>query len=497
MKAITLHVGNNRDVLKAMIARGELVDSVVTDAPYHHIATVKRFAKTGRTDKTASKAGPFQRTARGFMNKMWDGADENGVMIAFDPEFWRLVWEVLKPGGYIVAFAAANGYHRMACAIEDAGFITHPLIGWTYASGMPKDHDAAKAIDKHLGKKGSVVPIGDPVRRIRPGADQNKDGSWEKLEDREYQPGIYVPATDEAKEWEGWSYGGQVRKPALEPIYVGQKPFSEKNGAANILKWGVGAVNIEACRTADGRFPANIIHDGSPEVVALFPDSKGQRGDVKGTETSRTGGPGTACYGAYGARPPAPKRGDDDGSAARFFESYPFDGAPIFHHRKATSKERIYKCSGCGERTIGKPKCSCVGTDGKAAAVEHHPTVKPVNLIASFVRYVTRRGGTVLDPFAGTGTTGAAALAEGCKAILIEMEPEYAADIRTRLGLEQPRDEAFDDLLGETECRYCANTGWFYGDKDLGPCGCPHGDQHAEAVPVNSTDSGMFKELLG
>lgn len=472
MKAITLHVGNNRDVLKAMIARGELVESVVTDAPYHHIATVKRFAKTGSTDKTQSKAGPFQRTARGFMNKMWDGADENGIMIAFDPEFWRLVWEVLKPGGYIVAFAAANGYHRMACAIEDAGFITHPLIGWTYASGMPKDHDAAKAIDKHLGKKGSVVPIGDPVRRIRPGADQNKDGSWEKLKDREYQPGIYEPgiyepATDEAREWEGWSYGGQVRKPALEPIYVGQKPFSEKNGAANILRWGVGAVNIDACRTADGRFPANIIHDGSPEVVALFPDSKGAQGNVKGTEPSRTGGPGTACYGLYsGERPPAIKRGDNEGSAARFFECYPFEGEPIFHNRKATSKERIYKCSGCGERTIGKPKCGCVADDGKAAATEHHPTVKPVNLIASFVRYVTRKGGTVLDPFAGTGTTGAAALAEGCKAILIEMEPEYAADIRCRLGLSEPWSSDFDDLLGE-------------------------------ATPVHSTDSGIFQELLG
>ena len=171
-------------------------------------------------------------------------------------------------------------------------------------SGFPKAHNAAKAIDKHLKVEGSFAPEGAPVKRMIPGADQHATGSWEKNNGREYQPGSYVPGSPEAAQWEGWAYGTQAQKPALEPIYLGQKPFSEKTGAANLLKHGVGAVNIDGCRVpADedhaqncnrdsvkgiwgqasatasvraheaGRHPANLILDGSPEVVAMFPNS--------------------------------------------------------------------------------------------------------------------------------------------------------------------------------------------------------------------------------
>ncbi|TPI86385.1 site-specific DNA-methyltransferase [Mesorhizobium sp. B2-8-9] len=492
MKAITLHEGDARAVLNGMIERGEQVDSVCSDPPYGLKSVVKRFGKENAKPAKPGRDGAFQRQSKGFMGRTWDGTD-----IENDPEFWHLVFQVLKPGGYIVAFSSSRTYHRMATAIEDAGFITHPMIGWCFASGFPKAHNAAVAVDKALGVKGKTVPTGDPVRRIRPGADQHKDGTWEKLDNREYQPGLYEPGTDDAAAWQGWHYGGQVRKPALEPIYVGQKPFSEKNGALNILKHGVGAVNIDGCRVpfhddddeaeskgknrhADfgsgpmqnqiygkfskdrdnydppGRWPANIAHDASAEVAALFPSN-----------------------------------------AARFFESYPFDGQPILYHAKASSKDRINKCTSCGTRFIGRPTCGCVGADGKRAPIDAHPTVKPPGLIRSLVRHITPKGGTVLDPFAGTGTTGKAALDEGCKAVLIEMEAEYAADIRCRLGLIAPADN-FDDLLGEPECDYCGNSGWFYGDADLGmPCGCPHGDRHAVPVHINSTDSGLFEELLG
>lgn len=369
---------------------------------------------------------------------------------------------VLKPGGYIVAFSSSRTFARMAVAIEDAGFITHPMIGWVYGQGFPKAHAADKAIDKAidkmLGRQGDVVPAGDPVKRMIPGADQNKAG-WEKNNGREYQPGSYVPATDEAAEWQGWAYGGQVRKPALEPIYVGQKPFSEKTGAANILKWGVGAVNIDGCRVPidqqadasqirtmqrnqriddlngqewgmsksggdfpqvirpEGRHPANLIHDGSAEVVALFPESNGQNGDLKGHGTSRQ-----SPNGIFGGMRPAldhPKRGDS-GSAARFFESYPFDGEPLFYRPKAGKEDR---------------------------AGSRHPTVKPIALMQALMRHVTPPGGTVLDPFAGSGTTAEAARREGFDCILMEAEPEYVEFLQKRFGQQEMLSPAALGLL--------------------------------------------------
>src|SRR5262249_45656823 len=144
-------------------------DSGVTDSPYHLHSITKRFAKTGRSNRTATTSGPHQRTARGFMQKTWDGGD-----IAFDPELWAQVLRVLKPGAFLVAFSSCRTYHRMACAIEDAGFITHPFVAWLFGQGFPKAH------------------------RVK------------------------------AEGWEGWRYGAQALKPAIEPIYMGQKPFSEK-----------------------------------------------------------------------------------------------------------------------------------------------------------------------------------------------------------------------------------------------------------------------------
>lgn len=445
---IKIYPGDNRISLAAMPENS--VDSVVCDPPYGLVSVTKRFGKQGsapaRTEKTD---GSFNRLSAGMMGKIWDGTG-----IEADPEFWALVLRVLKPGGYIVAFSSSRTYHRMACAIEDAGFITHPMIGWAYGQGFPKAHAADKAIDKLLGKEGEVIPQGNPIKRMIPGADQNATGTWIKDNGREYQPGQYQPATTEAAEWQGWAYGGQVRKPALEPIYVGQKPFSEKSGAANILKWGVGAVNVDGCRVAyeencrllkggsyggnrtgsagssifgtgeseisyegglpSGRHPANLIHDGSPEVVALFPDSKGQQGDVRGTEPSRTGDENTNCYGEYG-RISAIKR-SDSGSAARFFESYPFDGEPVFYNAKA-------------------------GKDDRAGS--RHATVKPIALMRSLVRHVTPPGGTVLDPFAGSGTTGEAAKREGVNCILMEAELEYVEFLKRRF----PSSGDLSDLL--------------------------------------------------
>lgn len=380
---IVLYEGDNRDNLRAMISRGEFVDSVVCDPPYGLTSVVKRFGKEGsapaRKDRTD---GSFSRLSAGFMGQAWDG-----TAIERDPEFWRLVWGVMKPGAYLVAFSSSRTYHHMAVAIEEAGFITHPMISWVFGSGFPKAHNAARAIDQALGLDGTLDDAGN-----------------------------YVPASLEAAEWSGYHYGGQARKPAAEPIYVGQKPFSEKNCALNILKHGVGAVDIDGCRVGSdacryfyhpesdclmvsdgedlvgdgsdlveeidratyvriaeqsgkplleqGRWPANLIHDGSEEVASLLSNG-----------------------------------------AARFFESYPFEERPVFYFPKAGKADR---------------------------AGSTHPTVKPIALMRALIRHVTPPGGIVLDPFAGSGTTGEAAKLERARCILMERESEYIAFLRNR-----------------------------------------------------------------
>ena len=252
---VKLYCGDNRVSLRRLIDEGVRVHSVVTDPPYGLVSVQKRFGAEGAAPASAEgNDGSFARLSGGFMGKVWDASG-----IERDPEFWRLIWEILLPGGYVFAFSGSRTGHWQACAMEQAGFIMHPMHGWVFGSGFPKAHAAG---------------VGG---------------------------------------WEGWAYGTQAQKPALEPIYLGQKPFSEKTGAANLLKHGVGAVNIDGCRVPlgndekpfsypngrggegwhgreslgsnldvpvygneNGRHPANLILDGSSEVVALFPNSKGQ-----------------------------------------------------------------------------------------------------------------------------------------------------------------------------------------------------------------------------
>lgn len=420
MTEIVLHHGDNRESLRRLIDQGVRVHSVVTDPPYHLESIQKRFGKSSSVPAQFGSDGAFQRASKGFCGSKWDGADENGVKIAFDPEFWSLINEILLPGGYLLAFSSARTYHRMAVAIEDVGFIIHPLKGWVFGSGMPKAHNAAMAIDKSLGLKGergepkSAAHAGWIERgRMRGGEGAENHEAWQRpwMEDAEKVDEAarrYLPASPEAERWDGWAFGSPV-KPALEPICLAQKPIAEKTFAKNMMIHGVGAVNIDACRPGD-RHPANLLHDGSPEVLALFPDSKGQLArSSSGEEKRKT----QHAYGAMSRGAPGMEmqpRGDD-GSAARFFNSFPLDVEPLFYHGKATKADR---------------------------AGSKHPTVKPIALMRWLCRLVTPPGGTVLDPFAGSGTTGAAAREEGFDCILMEAEDEFAADIRRRFGMDDP-----------------------------------------------------------
>lgn len=424
---VSLHAGDCLEVIRALPS--ESVDSVVTDPPYALVSIQKRWGKPGGAPSKSKDA--YKRASAGFMGKQWDTGE-----VAFAVEFWAEVLRVLKPGGHVAAFSGTRTYHRLACAIEDAGFEIRDQLAWAYGTGFPKSLDVSKAIDKAAGAKGAYGDAKTEAHRryIEKGelrGDRGHDG-WQRpwMDDPEAVANAgrtYLPATDAAKHWQGW---GSALKPAWEPICLARKPLIG-TVAENVLRYGTGALNIDACRvgtdgnrplrgarrnlesdenrnaygkglagsaaigeTSMGRHPANLLHDGSSEVVEAFPDAPGQQrytGPEFGAKDS------VNCFGDYGPIKAAHPRGDS-GSAARFFYS-----------AKADSDDRL------GSK---------------------HPTVKPVDLMQWLCRLITPPGGVVLDCFAGTGATGAAAFREGFSAILIEREPEYQADIARRMALE-------------------------------------------------------------
>lgn len=535
---------------------GPLFDSCVTDPPYHLSSIVKRFGAEGAAQAKAGKTGAYARASKGFMGQQWDGGD-----VAFQPETWRAVYDALKPGAHLVAFSGTRTYHRMACAIEDAGFEIRDQLAWTYGSGFPKSHDVSKGIDKAAGHwrgRAGAITIAEQVA---------KGTEYERTDKGR-------PITSSAAEWQGW---GTALKPAYEPICFAQKPYTtqeflatlvptvrslickvasfEKTDthlfellrasgflsiasslnnslaalsghesrcttetasvlttdlktlrsslsrimhaittpessptsggasdawvaaaisknvlasferlasttageiaidwrapagtapagnplspnwepiclarkpligsvAANVQAHGTGAINIDGCRVgaeggtsgsnsaktgqfgiggkADivaldaGRWPANILHDGSDEVLAGFPDT------ASGQLLTHHKRSGQSQIGTFEIRDRTGEEADwggDSGSAARFFYS-----------AKAGPLDRI------GSK---------------------HATVKPVDLMRWLVRLVTPKGGHVLEPFAGSGTTGIAAMAEGFDCTMIELMPDHVADIERKLA---------------------------------------------------------------
>ncbi len=382
-------IGDCREVLKTL--PDESVDSVVTDPPYE----------------------------LGFMGKSWDSTG-----IAYDVELWREVLRVIKPGGHLLAFGGSRTYHRMACAIEDAGFEIRDQIMWIYGSGFPKSLNVGKAIDKAAGID---RPVEGYKNSDRPNVVGKKGGSMSGEYTR--RP-ITSPQTEQSKEWDGW---GTALKPAHEPICLARKPLSEKTVAANVLKWGTGALNIDDSRVSvedaeyqkncsgdrghagtreeglstnmtpgggsannSGRFPANLILD--EEAGKMVDEQSGIRksGEMKGFYKGITKAK-SVCFGEFKHAERNIKA--NSGGASRFF-----------YCSKASRKDR--------------------GQDN------NHPTVKPIRLMEYLVRLVTPSKGLVLDPFAGSGTTCLAALRLGFKTIGIEANPEYAEIFASRLKSE-------------------------------------------------------------
>lgn len=409
------------------------VDSIITDPPYG-LAFMGVAWDTfgdgrkggGRTNATFDQVGGNHHPTCSADQARTRKSENAKFQAAMTPIFEEAL-RVAKPGAHLLCFGGTRTFHRMACAIEDAGWEIRDSIlwVWSYGQGFPKSMDVAKAIDKSTGYVGEV--IGERT------VDVGMQGGHMHAGRKSQQQQQVRALSDQAKQWEGW---GTCLKPAWEPIIVARKPL-DGTVAHNVLKWGVGALNIDACRvpTQDklgggmkaggaegvwdrpfmhdkdaqaafverkranvakseslGRFPANLVHDGSQMVLDLFPQSKGQQADLTGNEPSR---PTKNIYGEYSDRQSFAKRGDS-GSAARFF-----------YCAKASKKDR-------GEGN-------------------NHPTVKPTELMKWLVQLVTPEGGVVLDPFAGSGTTLVACKMLGRDCIGIEREPEYAEIIKRRL----------------------------------------------------------------
>src|SRR5690606_6608434 len=388
-----VHLGDCREVLAEMPEAS--VDSIVTDPPYEYA----------------------------FMGRRWDSTG-----VAFDVATWEACLRVLKPGGHLLAFGAPRTWHRLAVAIEDAGFEIRDSLQWVYGSGFPKSLDVSKAIDKAAGAARKVIgegasfgsgSLGNRARvaqGYRP-TELNPDGGTHP---------ITAPATEDAARWSGW---GTALKPGWEPIILARKPLAG-TVAANVLEHGTGALNIHACRVGQrkaqvlnrngsigyggsepqgevidggmGRWPANIVfahHAACVEDGPCEPDcSVAELDRQSGNRVSGKMRAGTsrANRGGWSGPMPAETGGEtyrDSGGASRFF--------PVFRYEaKAPASER--------------PKLP----DGTV-----WPTVKPLDLMRWLVRLITPPGGTVLDPFAGTGTSGEAALIEGFRSVLVERDP--------------------------------------------------------------------------
>jgi site-specific DNA-methyltransferase (adenine-specific) len=366
------------------------VDAVVTDPPY----------------------------GLSFMGKRWD-CDVPSVAI------WAECLRVLKPGGHLLAFAGTRTQHRMAVRIEDAGFEIRDLIMYCYGSGFPKSLDVSKAIDKAAGVEREVVgsKLGQAGYSM---ADNGRTNAvYGDFHDPAAECAITAPATPEAIQWAGW---GTALKPALEPITMARKPL-RGTVAANVLEHGTGALNVDGCRvgtearpvmvrtetvvsatamsgqstgatssgelTTAGRWPANLIHDGSDEVVGLFPQTT--NGGANISQTRKAGSATNIMSGAGLSMASNLAYAGDSGSAARFF-----------YTAKASRDDR---------------------SNGNT-----HPTVKPTDLMRYLCRLVTPPGGIVLDPFMGSGSTGKAAMLEGFEFIGIEREASYHAIAEQRIG---------------------------------------------------------------
>lgn len=401
------------------------VDAVITDPPYGIAFMGKDWDQPGAFGSERRNGSP-QRTQREGL-AMDAGRYDLSPAAMLNFQRWCTAWateclRILKPGGHLLAFGGSRTWHRLAAAIEDAGFETRDSIAWLYGSGFPKSLDVSKAIDKAAGAERGVVGT-----HHRHGGGSAVSGSMLGSLGTDSELPLTAPATVAAKRWQGW---GTALKPSFEPIVVARKPLSG-TVAQNVLEHGTGALNIDACRvtTGDalvrpsvqrhdnevlgkglgagaqvepaGRWPTNVVLD-EHQAEALDRQTGVLHSGTMRAGTDRQPRAGGTIYGADARNfVPADTYGDS-GGASRFF--------PVFRYEaKAPTSERP-------------------NADGV-----QHPTVKPLDLMRWLVRLVTPVGAVVLEPFAGSGTTAEACVLEDRQCIAIEREADYLPLIVSRL----------------------------------------------------------------
>lgn len=421
LKRYELHPGDCRDTMRAMPENS--IDAVVCDPPYGlskepDVAEVMRHWLAG---------DDYQHTGSGFMGKSWDS-------FVPGPAVWREAYRVLKPGGHLVAFFGTRTYDLGVMALRLAGFEVRDQLAWVYGSGFPKSHDVSKGIDKAAGVERTKVRFDANEVRNPKAAGNGTDGTvgatrpWieKALERGFHEKDSNTPATPEAEQWQGW---GTALKPAFEPIVLARKPLSEKTVAANVLRWGTGAINVDACRVPHdeecrvmapsraniespsdkhrqagrrvetlelkpgGRWPANFTHDGSDEATAPLGEAARFYYCPKASKADRN-------------------RGLDDPTA----------------QPSAASEFRPNHADKAANGEDGNPY-------GRFKPIKNfHPTVKPTALMQWLCRMVTQPGGVVLDPFMGSGSTGVACMLEGFQFIGCEMTEEYLPIAKARIS---------------------------------------------------------------
>ena len=373
-----------------------------------------------------------------FMGKKWDYQVPS-------VDIWKECLRVLKPGGHLLSFSSARTYHRMVVNVEDAGFEIRDQIMWVYGSGFPKSHNIGKAVDKLIGNERQVIGQKTHARKgVASAEGRTTVGAGAFGEART------ADVTQGSSDWEGW---GTALKPAHEPIVLARKPISEKTIAANVLKWGTGAINIDKSRVpsnepitintfdngakpwgdavgepftsrqSEGRFPANFIHDGSQQVLDLFPTTKSGKMGPHNNRT--TDGSPNGIYGKFDANHPLGETYGDEGSAARFF-----------YCAKTNKKERNQGCEGLDDKEWSHEGAAIPERSNRPfiPSKNNHPTVKPQKLMSYLVNLITPNDGVVLDPFMGSGSTGMAAVSLGYSFVGIELDENYVEIARSRIG---------------------------------------------------------------
>ena len=435
-KDYKLYQGNMLDMLEMI--ESNTIDSIITDPPYE----------------------------LNFMGKGWDNSG-----IAFQSDTWKKCYEVLKPGGYLLAFGGSRTFHRIACAIEDAGFEIRDTIMWLYGSGFPKSMNIGNVYDKKMGNERVKIkkPVSYPDSNCWgvPNPTTVKNATSFKIDTNKVNAGAgYRWHTKGTSKWEGW---GTCLKPSFEPIIIARKPF-KGSLVDNVIEYGVGGLNIDECRveTNDkysypnggggssfgigkgidgtrtkptesnplGRFPANTIltYDDTDfdEVCDGFPYTKGEIGRA-GRKNGGNYNASSYKFGVvtdYGLK--------DSGSASRYFycaKASKKDRDEGLEEFEDKSSAKMFRTANNTSNTISK---GFERFDTKPSK-NIHPTVKPTELMQYLIRLVTPNNGTILDPFNGSGSTGKAAMYEnkeknkGYKYIGIELTEEYLPIAKARI----------------------------------------------------------------